>query len=100
MTLSDSPVYHAKPNAVSGHKYRQNLPTYNKASFFSGEVMMLNVPCGRRGQLLNQKISYLKFKVTNTFVITAGEVTGGKQVTIALDYSVSSLIARPRLQPA
>jgi hypothetical protein len=56
--------------------------------------MMLNVPCDRRGQFLNQKMPYLKCKVTNTSVITAGEVTGGKQATIAPDYSVSSLIAR------
>jgi hypothetical protein len=39
-------------------------------------------------------MSYLKFRVTNTSAITAGEVTGGKQATIAPDYSVSSLISR------
>ncbi len=46
MSLSDSLVYQAKPSAVSGHKYRQNLPTYNKDSFSPGEIMMLNVPRG------------------------------------------------------
>jgi len=55
---------------------------------------MLNVPCGRKGQFLNQKMSYLKFKVKNTSVITAAEVTAGKQATITPDYSISSLIAR------
>jgi hypothetical protein len=94
MSLSDSLVYQAKPSAVSGHKYRQNLPTYNKASFFPGEVMMLNVPCGRRGQYLNQKMSYLKFRVNNTSVRTTAEAGDGKQATITPDYSVSSLIAR------
>ena len=94
MSLSDSLVYNAKPSAVSGHKYRQNLPSYNKSSFFPGEVIMLNVPCGRKGQFLNQKMSYLKFKVKNTSVITAAEVTAGKQATKAPNYSVSSLIER------
>jgi hypothetical protein len=94
MSLSDSLVYQTKPSAISGHKYRQNLPTYNKASFFPGEVIMQNVPCGRKGRFLNQKMPYLKFKFKNTFVITAAEVTAGKQATIAPDYSVSSLIAR------
>ncbi len=69
------------------------MPTYNKA-FFPGEVMMLNVPCGRRDQFLNQKMSYLQFRVINTSVITADEITGRKQAIIALDYSVLCLIAR------
>ncbi len=55
---------------------------------------MLNVPCGHKGQFLNQKLSYLKFKVKNTSVITAEEVAAGKQATITPDYSISSLIAR------
>jgi hypothetical protein len=39
-------------------------------------------------------MSYLKLKVTNTSVITAAEVTAGKQATITPDYSISSLISR------
>jgi len=94
MSLSDALVYTAKPSAVSGHKYRQTLPSYNKSTFFPGEVMMLNVPCGRKGQFLNQKMSYLKFKVTNTSVRTTEEAAASKQATIVPDYSVSSLIER------
>ena len=56
--------------------------------------MMLNVPCGRKGQLLNQKMSNLKCKVKNTSVIMAAEGTAGKQATIAPDFSVSNLIER------
>ena len=55
---------------------------------------MLNVPCGRRGQYLNQRMSYLKFKLSNTSVRTAAEVTAGTPATITPDYSVSSLIER------
>ena len=85
MSLSDSLLYSPKPSAVSGHKYRQNLPTYNKSDFLPGEVMMLNIPCGRRGQFLNQRMSYLKFKVSNT---------GSTGFPISVDYSASSLIQR------
>ncbi len=53
MSLSDSLVYAPKPSAVSGHKYRQNLPTYNKAEFLPGDTMMLNIACGRKGQFIN-----------------------------------------------
>ena len=56
--------------------------------------MILNVPCGRKGQFLNQKMSYLKFKLTNTSVRTAEEAVASKQATITPDYSVSSLIDR------
>ncbi len=94
MSLSDSLVYQLKPSAVSGHKYRQNLPSYNKSEFSSGDVIMLNVPCGRRGQFLNQKMSYLKFRVINTSVRTAEEILAGTPASFAPDYSVSSLISR------
>ena len=94
MPLSDTLVNNARPPADSGHNYRQNLPSYNKSIFFPGEVMMLNVPCGRKDQFLNPKMNYLKLKVTNTSVITTSEVTAGKQVPIAPDYLISNLIER------
>ena len=85
MSLSDALVYSAKPSAVSGHKYRQNLPAYNKSVFKPVEVIMLNVPCGRRGQSRNQRMRYLKFKLTNTSVRTAAEVTANTPTTITPD---------------
>ena len=72
MSLSDSLVYAPKPSAVFGHKYRQNLPTYNKGTFLPGDTMMLNFPCEREGRFLNQRMSYLKFKVTNQCQLAAG----------------------------
>ena len=48
MSVSDALVYAPKPSAVSGSKYRQNLPSYNKSSFGHGETVLLNIPCGRR----------------------------------------------------
>ena len=69
MSVSDALVYSPKPSAVSGSKYRQNIPRYNKSSFGPGETVLLNIPCGRRGQYLNHRMSYLKFKVTNTAAV-------------------------------
>ncbi len=66
MSLSDSLVYAPKPSAVSSSKARQNVPSYNKSSFNPGEVIMLNIPTGRRGSYLNTRMSYLKFKSQTT----------------------------------
>ncbi len=94
MSLSDSLLYNAKHSAVSGHKYRHILPIYNKATVLPGEVMMLNVPRGRKGQFFNQTMSYLKFKLSNTSARTSDDATADKQATIAPDYSISSRIER------
>jgi len=88
MSVSDALVYAPKPSAVSGSKYRQNLPSYNKSSFGPGETILLNIPCGRRGQFLNQRMSYLKFKVTNM------NASGEK---FAPDYNASAFISRLEL---
>ena len=84
MSLYDSLVYQAKPSAVSGTKHGQNLPTYNKASFNPGDVIMLNIPCGKRGRYLNQRMSCLKFRLENTNVLTAAEVTAGNTATATI----------------
>jgi len=89
MSVSDALVYAPKPSAVSGSKYRQNLPSYNKSSFGPGETILLNIPCGRRGQYLNQRMSYLKFKVTNL------NANSGEK--FAPDYNASAFISRLEL---
>jgi hypothetical protein len=86
MSLSDSLVYAPKPSAVSSSKARWNQPSYNKSSFNPGEVIMLNIPTGRRGSFLNTRMSYLKFRVTNT-----GTDAGH---TIAADFNIASIFSR------
>ena len=86
MSLSDNLVYQPKPSAVSSSKHRQNVPSYNKSSFNPGEVIMLNIPTGRRGSFLNTRMSYLKFKVTNTGTDVAH--------TIASDHNIASIFSR------
>ena len=85
MSLTDALVYAPKPSAVSGQKYRQSVPSYNKSEFLPGETIMLNIPCGRKNQFLNQRMSYLKFKLVNLETTTTD--------TIQLDYSGASLFS-------
>jgi hypothetical protein len=89
MSLSDSLVYALKPSAVSSSKARWNQPSYNMSSDNPGEVIMLNIPTGRRGSFLNTIMSYLKFKVTNTGTDVAYE--------IAADYNIASIFSRLEL---
>ncbi len=83
MSLSDSLVCAPKPSTVSSSKVRQNQPAYNKSSFNPGEVIMLNIPTGRRGSYLNTRMSYLQFRVTNTGT--------DKAHTISADFNIASI---------
>ncbi len=50
---------------------------------------MLDIPTGRRGSFLNTRMSYLKFKFTNT-----GTDAGH---TVAADYNIASIFSRQEL---
>ena len=89
MSLSDSLVYAPKPSAVSSSKARWNHSSYNKSTYNTGEVVMINIPSGRRGSFLNTRMSYLKFKVTNLGTDAAH--------TIAADYNIASIFSRLEL---
>jgi hypothetical protein len=97
MSLSESLMYAPKPSAILGHKFRQNLPTYNKVEFLPGDTMMLNIPCGRKGQFLNQRMSFIKFKPNTKCVSTTSETAANPVVAaapITPAYSGSSLFVR------
>ena len=83
MALSDSLVYAPKPSAVLGHKYRQDVPTYNKFTFVPGDTMMLNISCGQKAQFLNQRMSFLKFKDNNLCQFTSVEAAANPVVAVA-----------------
>ena len=89
MSLNDSLVYAPKPSAVSSSKARWNQPSYNKSTYSPGEVIMLNIPTGRRGSFLNTRMSYLKFRVQNTGTDAAH--------TIAADFNIASIFSRLEL---
>jgi hypothetical protein len=89
MSLSDSLLYQPKPSAVSSSKARWNQPSYNKCSFQPGEVVMINIPIGRRGSFLNTRMSYLKIKVTNN-----GTDPGN---TIPAGFNIASIFSRLEL---
>ena len=86
MSLNDSLMYAPKPSAVSSSKARWNQPSYNKSTYNPGEVVIINIPTGRRGSFLNPRMSYLKLKVQNTGT-DAGHI-------IAADYSIASIFSR------
>jgi len=86
ISLSDSLMYAPKPSRVSSSKARWNQPSYNKNSYNPGEVIMLNIPTGRRGNLLNTRMNYLKFKVANIGIYAAH--------TIAADFNIPSIFDR------
>ena len=86
MSLSDKLVYQPKPSTVSSSKARWNHPSYNKSKFKSGEVVMINIPTSRRSSLLNTRMSYLKFMVTNN------DTNAGH--TIAADFNIASIFSR------
>jgi hypothetical protein len=85
MSLSDSLVYSPKPSAVSSSKARWIQPAYNKSTFNPGEVIMLNIPTGRRGSFLNTRMRYPKFQLKNTTTGTAPP---------ALDFDIASIFSR------
>ena len=89
MLLSDSLVYAPKSSAVSSSKARWNHPSYNKSTYNPGEAVMIYIPTGRHGSFLNTRMSYLKFKVTNTGADPAP--------TIAANFNIASIFDRIEL---
>jgi hypothetical protein len=62
--LSDGFVFAPKPAAAPAANIRVSLPPHNKDEFNRGnDTIMFNIPCGKRGQYLNTRMSYLKFDV-------------------------------------
>ena len=65
--LSDSFAYKAKPHAAAASNIRVSVPPHNKDVFNRGnETVMFNIPCGKKGQYLNTRMSYLKFELEVT----------------------------------
>jgi hypothetical protein len=56
MSLSNSLIYQPKPRAVSSSKAGWNQLSYNKSTFNPGDVVMINIPIGRRGSFLNTRM--------------------------------------------
>ena len=55
--LSDGFVYAPKPPAAPAANIRVSVPPHNKDTFKSGDVVMFNIPCGKRGQYLKKSAS-------------------------------------------
>lgn len=50
--LSDGFVYAPKPPAAPAANIRVSVPPHNKDVFRDGDVIMFNIPSGKRGQYL------------------------------------------------
>ncbi len=59
-------AYSPKPSAFSFSEAQWNHPAYNKSTFNSGEIIMLNIPTGRRESIMNMRMRYLQFRLNNT----------------------------------
>jgi hypothetical protein len=88
MSLCESLVYSPKPSAVSSSKARWNQPAYNKSTCNPGEIIMLDIPTGRRGSFLNTRMSYLKLRLNNTTTGTA---------PLLPDFNIASIFYRLEL---
>lgn len=87
--LSDGFVYAPKPPAAPAANIRVSVPPHNKDIFRDGDVIMFNIPSGKRGQYLNTRMSYLKFDL-EVAVDTKGTKSHLKPV-LALDGGAHSL---------
>lgn len=65
--ISEGFVYVPKPAAAPAANIRVSLPPHNRDVFDSGnETIMFNIPCGKRGQYLNTRMSYMTFDLDVT----------------------------------
>lgn len=80
--LSDSFVFAPVPRSVGGMKVRHNIPAISGREFSPGDTIEFSIPCGNKGEFLNTKQSYLKFKLKNE------DATD----TLNLDYTASAVI--------
>jgi len=58
-------LYNLKPSAGNTTSYRANIVSQNKSTFNCGDVMIFQVPCGRKNSYLDGANSYLKICVQN-----------------------------------
>eukprot|EP00873_Tetraselmis_striata_P001625 jgi/Tetstr1/421889/TSEL_012789.t1 len=82
MSVSDSLVFKPKPASIAGTTPRQTVPAYNGTKFEGQQTILINIPCGRHGDYLNTRMSYLRFSVKNKDTAN----------TFAPDYTASSFI--------
>lgn len=67
--ISDGFVYAPKPAAAPAANIRVSLPPHNKDRFdYGNETIMFNIPCGKRGQYLNTRMSYMTFDLDVTLL--------------------------------
>jgi len=79
-----------KSSAVKSRSYRISIPPINKSSFVGQDMIVWELPTGRRGTFYDASQSYLKFSVS--VQTTADSAQGGSGVY--LDNSAYSFLQR------
>lgn len=79
-----------KPSAPKSRSYRISIPPINKSSFFGQDMIVFELPTGRRGNFYDPSQSYLKFSVQ---VQTTADVAQGS-TGVYLDNSAYSFFQR------
>ena len=87
--VPDSIVYNEKPRAAAASKVRQNFLPINGREFGPSNQVHFSIACGRKGDFLDPKATYLKFKLTNT---TAGAAAGNNLIIDGSAHSVINLL--------
>lgn len=89
--ISEGFVYVPKPAAAPAANIRVSLPPHNRDVFDSGnETIMFNIPCGKRGQYLNTRMSYMTFDLDVT--VRKEELDKGDFPILKLDGGAHALI--------
>jgi hypothetical protein len=90
--LSDGFVYAPKPPAAPAANIRVTVPPSNKDRFsVDNDTIMFNIPCGKRGQYMNTRMSYLKFDLEVECDWTSGNTVQRNIPVIALDGGAHAL---------
>lgn len=103
--LSDSFAYRNKPHAAAAANIRVTVPPHNKDVFTRGnETIMFNIPCGKRGQYLNTRMSYLKFNVdvelSEPEIATLRTVGGTGNTRLPIGFTQNGVMVNPALSHA
>ena len=64
-------LYTMKASAGTTSSYRATIPSQNKSVFNCGDVMIFQIPCGRKNSYLDGQNSYLKICIQNNDVTAA-----------------------------
>lgn len=73
--ITNDLLYNLKPTCVRARSYRASVPAMNQQTFVGGNVIIAQIPCGRRNSYLDPTMSYMRFTVYNPDTTTTNYIT-------------------------